>query len=454
MPQVFVWSAVFDTLTYVDEKGSASAGLAVSWRNVDQKAWQVKLRPNVKFKNGESFNAQSVVDANAWFKSDAGKGSVGAQTFTYVTDVKAVDEVTVEFTTSALRPIFPIQMAAFYVAPPKAWRERGIEDFSKLPVGTGSHQPKEWSGERIVMEAFAGFWRAPKIAKLDYVRLPEEAAHLQALVANQIDTMIQVQPDEVKTIEGTGGKVDYIPSPLLLQLGFALENAKAGLDIAPLKDKRVRHALNYAVDKDSINKKLMGGIMSANTQFLVPTVFGHNPDLKPWPHDQARAKQLLTEAGYANGLTLNAKIRAFGDVWQQVAQDLSKVGVKLELRQVPFADWLQKFLGVKWEGHAFDLTLGVAPEIDTIRMMFFQSCRKNPAYYCNQSLMPLIDQIDAGFDVEKRRKMLQQLMVEMREDAPALFLFEQRDLNAYGKRVRGFKNVNRIFSYHEMTRVN
>jgi ABC-type transport system substrate-binding protein len=68
--------------------------------------------------------------------------------------------------------------------------------------------------------------------------------------------------------------------------------------------------------------------------------------------------------------------------------------------------------------------------------------------------MPLVDAADAEFDPAKREKILHELMAKMRDDAPALFLFEQQDLNAYGKRVRGFKNVNRIFNYHEMTLVN
>lgn len=453
-PQIYVWSAVFDTMTYVDEKGAPSGGLAVGWKNIDKTTWEFKLRPNVKFQNGEPMNAQAVLDTIAWFKTDAGKASVGGQTFSYVTEAKAVDDQTVVLTTSAPRPIFPNQIAAMYVVPSKAWVELGVEKFSTLPIGTGSFKPTEWTGESIKLQAFADSWPPPKIAKIEYSRLQEAPARLQAMISNQIDIMIQVTPDQVKTIEGIGASVSNVPSPLLLQLGFVLENVKAGVDNTMLKDKRVRQALNHAVNKEAINRDLMGGLFGINTQFSVPSAFGYNPNIKPYAYDPDKAKKLLAEAGYANGFSLLAEIRDYPDVWVQVAQDLAKVGVKLELRPTVQADWVRKFLGVQFEGQTFSVTIGAAPEMDTIRMMVFQSCRKNPAYYCNKELMPLIEAIDSEFDVGKRKAMLFDLMAQMTEEASALFVFEQKDLNGVAKRVRGFKNTNRIFNYHELTLAN
>jgi peptide/nickel transport system substrate-binding protein len=454
IPQIYIWSAVFDTLTYVNEKGSPTGGLATEWRNTSPTTWRFTMRSDAKFANGEPVDANAVLNAFAYFKTEKGKAMVSAQTFNYVTDAKAIDARTVELTTQAPRPIFPNQVAALYLVPPKAWEDMGPEQFTAKPIGSGPFQPTDWTGDNIRLNAFAGSWRAPKLAKLEYIRIPEAVARRQALISNQIDIMIQSQVDDIAPIKAAGGTVDSVPSPLLLQLGLVLENAKEGVDIKPLQDVRVRRALNLAVNKESINKNLLGGLMGLNSQFSVPTAFGYNRDLKPFPYDPDEARKLMAEAGYGRGFKIVVEIREANDVFQQVAQDLSKIGVTMEMTPIVQADWIRKFLNVKWDGHAFSLTLGVAPEIDTIRMMLFQSCRKEPAYYCNRDVMPLVDAADAEFDPAKREKILHELMAKMRDDAPALFLFEQQDLNAYGKRVRGFKNVNRIFNYHEMTLVN
>lgn len=454
IPQVYIWSAIFDTLTYVNEKGSPVAGLAVSWKNVNPTTWQFTLRDNVTFQNGEKLDADAVIKTLDWFKTEPGKASVAGATFNYIASARAIDEKTVELVTSGPRPILPNQVAALYVVPPKAWSEMGIEQFSAKPVGTGPYKPVEWTGEHIRAESFPASYRTPKTPKLHYTRLNEGVARRQALVSNQIDIMIQATTEDIPELRAAGATVDVVPSPLTLQLGLVLENPSPGVDISPLKDKRVRLALNYAVDKEAINKNLMGGIMGINTQYSVPTAFGYNPTIKPFPYDLAKAKQLMAEAGYPGGFKIKAEIRESFDAFQQVAQDLAKIGVTLEMTPIVHADWIRKFLQVKWDGQAFSLTLGVAPEIDTIRMMLFQSCRKNPAYYCNRDMMPLIEASDAEFDPAKREKILQELMVKMTEDVPALFLFELQDINAVGKRVRGFKNVNRVFTYHDVTLVN
>ena len=454
VPQIYVWSAVFDTLTYVDEQGNPIAGLAGSWKNVDPTTWQFSMRPGVMFQNGEPVDANAVAKAIEWLGTDAGKATTVGRTFKYVNSAKVLDAMTVEITTSDPRPIFPNQMSALYVVPPRAWEDMGVEAFAREPIGSGSYHATSWSAEAITMEGFAGSWRAPKIQKLNFSNLSDPAARLQALVSNQIDIMIQITGDQFDVIKSAGGTVDVAPSPLLLQLAFVLENAKEGVDISPLKDLRVRKALNYAVNKQAINDGLMGGNMEINSQYSLPIAFGYNPDIKPFAYDPEKAKALLAEAGYPNGFKMVAEIRNFPDVFQQVALDLSRVGVELELRRVVPPDWIKKFLSVQWEGQAFSLTLGVAPELDTNRMQLFQSCRKNPPYYCNREIMALVEAADSEFDPAKRKAILHEMLVKLTEDAPAIFIFEQKDLNAYGKRVRGFRNINRNLNYHEITLVN
>jgi peptide/nickel transport system substrate-binding protein len=373
---------------------------------------------------------------------------------TFISGVEAVGPLELEFKTATPRPIFANLMAGLYLVPERAWAEQGPERFVTNPIGTGSYRVLAWTNETVRMEAFRDAWRPAKVAKLEVLRLAEQASRLQALLSGQIDIMIQTNADEIAAIERIGGKIDKAPAPALMQLAYVLANVKQGVDNAMLKDKRVRHALNYAVDKDAINKALMGGAWNLNTQFAVPGAFGYDPGLKPWPYDPARARQLLIEAGYANGFSITGEVRDFFDIWGQVTHDFAKVGVKLELKNVVQADWLRKFLATTWEGPTFGLALGFGPEMDASRVALFQSCRKNPPHYCNKDVMPILDQVDAEFDANKRKAILQQIMAMMREDSPALMLFEQVDFVGLARRVQGFKSVNRIFNFHEMSLTN
>ena len=453
-PHVYMYPAVFDTLTYVGESGSAEAGLATSWKNTSPTTWEFTLRNNVKFHNGEPLTSGAIVKVLEWFKTKEAEPSPAARSFKYMAGARAIDDSRVEITTTAPRPILPNMLAALYLVPPKAWADMGIETFAVNPVGTGPFKVTKWTGEDVQLEATNDSWRRPNLPKMAFVRLTEQAARVQALLSGQIDIMIRVSPDNFKAIRSAGGTIDASPSPLLLQMAFVLDNVPDGVDVTPLNDRRVRHALNYAVNKVSINKNLMGGVMGINSQYAVPGSFGYDPNLKPYEYNPDKARALLAEAGYAKGFKLSVEVRDFPDVFLQVAADLSKVGVELEVNRVVNAEWGKKFIGGGWDSPTFSLTLGVAPEMDANRPMIFQSCRKKPAYYCNENLMPLIDAADAEFDIDKRRGMLHELAAKLREDAPAIFIFEQQELNAYGARVKGFKNINRIVRYENISLAN
>lgn len=453
-PHVYMYPTIFDTMTYVVETGSAEPGLATAWKNTSPTTWEFSLRSGTQFQNGEPFNAEAIIKVLEWFKSEEAKVSPAARSFSYLDSARAIDDHTIEIKTTAPRPLLPNMLAALYVVPPKAWADMGIQKFAVNPIGTGPYRVTEWTGENVSLEAVDNSWRTAKIPKMSFNRLTEQAARVQALLSGQIDIMIRVFPDNFAAIRAAGGTIDASPSPLLLQMAFLLENVPEGVDVTPLRDKRVRHALNYAVDKVSINENLMGGLMGLNTQYAVPGSFGYDPTLKPYEYDPDKARKLLAEAGYPNGFKLSVEVRDFPDVFVQVASDLSKVGVQLDVNKIVNAEWGKKFLGVLWEAPTFSLTLGVAPEMDANRPMIFQSCRREPAYYCNKEVMPLIDAADAEFDMDKRRELLHELAAKLREDAPAIFLFEQKELNAYSKRVRGFKNVNRIVRYENISFAN
>lgn len=452
VPQIYVLSAVFDTLTYVDMTGTATPGLAAAWKNIDRTTWQFTVRPGTQFANGEPLNAETIVANIQWFLSEDGQKTTGGRTFGYLASAQAVSPDTVEIKMKEPRPIFPKLTGAMYIVPPKAFRDTGIEKFSANPIGTGPYQPSQWTADSVKLAAFENSWRKPKTRNLEFSVLPELAARVQALVSNQIDIAIQLSTDDVRTVERAGHRVDVVASPLIQSLGLVTENPSPGVDVTPIRDRRVRQAMNLAVDKEAISKDLLAGIFPASGQLVTPMAFGHDPSIKPYAHDPAQARRLLADAGYPNGFPFVAEVSAeFASTWQKMAQDLNAVGIRTELRTIPFSDFIRKFLGGGWAGGGFNLQLGTAPQLDAMEPMRWQSCRKQPAYYCNRDQMALLDQIDVEFDEAKRKAMLNRMLRELHDDAAVLYLVDQKDLHGVSSRLKGFANVNRVFKYEDMT---
>ena len=140
------------------------------------------------------------------------------------------------------------------------------------------------------------------------------------------------------------------------------------------------------------------------------------------------------------------------EMYQQMAQDLSKIGVQVELRPVRFPDWLRKYQTNGWDGDAFGLSWQLGPYMDSIRGLSFYSCAQKPVvFFCDEETQKLIDGSNEEFDRSKREKMLQTVWERYYDLVPSLYLVEAIDVYGLSKRVSGFRDVNRTLMYHEIT---
>lgn len=461
-PSIYVWSAVFDTLTQVDGTGTAQPALAVKWRNVNPTTWRFTLRTGVKFSNGEAFGPDAVLAGFNYIKSGKAGRSPIVRELGGVASAKAVGGNEVEFTTKRPDPIFPNRIAALKVVAPKHWAAKGAKGYALEPVGTGPFKVVKWGGNKVTLAAFEGSWRAPKAGKLTVIELPERSARVQALLSGQIDMAMGMSTDNVATIRGAGLTVDIRPAPQVMSLALPLvrkdKKTRKIVELdTPFKDVRVRQALNYAVDKQAIVKGVLGGLAKAAGQGATPVAFGYHSKLKPYPYDPAKAKKLLAEAGYPNGLSFMAEVvtgSSPGDseVYQKMAQDFAKVGVKVTLQKVIFPDWLGKYLGrKKWEGQAFSMAWFTAPYIDSIRPITLFSCLNIFTFTCDPKVKGLIIKSNSEFDRDKRRAILHQIHEANSAAPPAVFLVEQIDLFGLSEKVKGFNQINRWINYHEIS---
>jgi peptide/nickel transport system substrate-binding protein len=446
-PASTIWSPMYDGLTMLTVEGKLGPALAESWRTTSPTTWEFKLRPGVTYHNGAPFNAQTVVDVITMLKSPEMQRFLVSAELRGVTGVKVIDAMTVQFTTAEPDAVLPKRLNIVMMIEPKAWKEMGVDAYALKPIGTGPYRLVEWGrgNARIKYDLFAKSWRAPKpggpnpiINKVEFITIAETSSRVQAIMSDQIDIALAPGPEDIQVLQDAGITVKSQPLGVVMSIAFRTERPEA----SPLKDKRVRQALNYAVNRQSMATDMLGGRAVAASQGATPETFGYNPNLKPYPYDPAKAKALLKEAGYEKGFDL--KVEALTNLgnsdtalYQKMAQDLADVGVKVELRSTTFASWVRKYGTNDWgDIDAFSLTWNSAPFQDVIRPIEYFSCLKAAAFFCDPSIVPLIKQSNQTMDEAARLKILQEIMAKMQDSAPALILVDFPNLTAFSPRVK------------------
>ena len=463
-PTSYVWSAIFDAMTRIDEAGNVAPEAAVRWKNMSPTTWQIELRPNVKFHNGEPLDAAGVAQNIMYLlNDDIGRASLtGKDLSQKIANARAIDKLTLEIETTFPNPEIPREVMKLYLVAPKAWQDMGVEGFSANPSGTGSYKVEDW-GPEVVKLIAADSWRKPNVERLQVLNLSEAAARLQALLSGQIDIAVGLSIDSIGQLDAAGYKADIYSAPYIMAWPFV--SVTATNPDSPFSDRRVRQAANYAVDKVNIVQNLLNGNGFPAGQAATRQTFGYNPDVVAYPYDPDKARALLAEAGFPNGFKMAVELLpgnfpADSDIYQQVAQDLGKVGIDVEVRAITFADFLGKCCtgkAVSFPKDVFafqlDFPLGVGATAASLVQRNW-SCRSSKAFYCDEDEMALLVDAETEFDVDKRRAKLQKLMASFHDNAPGLFITEIVDLVALSPKVDGLKMVNRILNYHQATKTN
>jgi peptide/nickel transport system substrate-binding protein len=457
IPSILTWGAIFDGLTRIDGEGRLQPWLALSWEVIDPTTWRFRLRPNVTFSNGEKLTAAAVVNAVEYLVGPGRAIEGTARELQSLAGARIVDALTVDILTKYPDPILPRSLPIMYIVAPDQWQRLGADGFAREPVGTGPYRLDRWEPSRASLSAFEESWRAPKIPKLEIYAIPEGSARTQGVGANQIDIALAIGPDDARAAEAAGGKGVHWIHPGVMGVAFVLVNNQNAN--SPVLDRRVRQALNYAVNKQAIVDALLYGTSVPRGQPAPAVAWGHNPAVAPYPYDPGRAKALLAQAGYPNGfsMVLEATIgggAADAAMYQQVAADLAAIGVAVEIRTIPVQTLLRNSNEGGWSGDAFGMSFATEPSVTALRPLRVWSCLWLSPWYCNRALQPQIDAALREFDEEKRLRMVQDIMAAYHEDAPAIFLYDVVRFGALTRRVQNFKEENGFINFHEMTFAN
>lgn len=430
--------AMYDKLAERDADMKIIPGLAESWKLVDDTTWEFKLRDNVYFHNGEKFGAQHVKDTVARFVDPNVKNVYGSL-LKPVKEVKVIDERTVQFITDGPYALLLEVLSNYCEILPNELTS-GKSDITKVAVGTGPYKFKEYTpGEKLVMTAgdkphFSG---QPKAASITWRPVPEAATRIVELKSGHAHLITPVSPLNAAEIESD-------PNSAVLKVAQQSTQIIVFNIMRPyFQDKRVRQALNLAVDVDGIIKNINKGAgVRANGPFG-PGVPGYDASLKPYPYDPEKAKKLLADAGFGSGFELTLTTpngRYLNDklISEAIADQWSKVGVKAKVDPQEWGAFVQGVLGKKWDAFFFSQG-GILT--DATASTNFDSSKKGGPWegYDNPAANQLIQQAAKTMDAGQREKLYQQLSAIILEDAPWLFLYYPQSLYGVAKSLKGWQ---------------
>jgi len=434
---------IYDTVLTRTPMGDLIPSLAAAMPTlVDSTTWEIKLRSDIKFHNGELLNADAVVYSIKRV-IDPDFNSEQISFFSTIKDAISKDDLTVHVITNGSDPILPSRLYWLKVVPPIHSKD---PKFAEKPVGTGPYKLISWKrGQSIELKRNDSYWgSAPEIQTAHYRFIEEPGTRLAGLMAREFDLITNLLPEFTKQVP----KSVHI---LGLEHPILILNSDKGAT----KDVRVRQALNYAVDKEALAKGLFEGYAQvAQGQLLSPSFFGFNKDVKAYPYDVAKAKQLIKEAG-AEGATVEL-IGTSGrwlkdrDLVETVAAYWTKVGLKVDVRIFEFSEYLNRLFDRKTR--ADSIFVAASNELLDADKTF-------SAYYkaggigssnTDEKMAGMIDAARSEIDVEKRLNLYHQVVKHAYDQAYFVWLLNIEDVYGLSKRLDWAGRVDARLLVQEM----
>jgi peptide/nickel transport system substrate-binding protein len=431
---------LYDSLLWLDPDNNLQPALAESYDvSSDGTVYTFHLRHGVTFHNGEPFNADAVVFS--WTRGSTSKFT-GARSWQYASNVEKIDDYTVKVTTSEVDATFLSTVANnWYMIPPAYFKQVGQDGFDAHPMGTGAFEFVEWvKGDHITMKANPNYWGgAPKIETVVFKFVPDESTRVAAIQTGEVDIATGLSSDEATSLLGVKN-VQIIKYPGTRVFYIAFNNMTTGKN-QPTMDPKVRQAMNYAIDVNSIIASLFNGFATPAIGFVSPGDLGFD-NAKPFGYDPAKARSLLAEAGYPNGFKLDMACPAgaythFEEVCQAIVGYLGDVGIKVNLEimesghfwDLEGAQQLPPLFGDSWSsegGESYHRLSGAL-------MGQGWSC------WTDDELQKLINEIKTTVDRNARAKLYGDLQVYMRENPPFIYLYYPYNFEAINTRVQNYK---------------
>ena len=453
-----VTDQIYETLiNYGEDNTEIEPGLAESWEiSDDNLTYTFKLREGIKFHDGTDFNAEAVVkNFERWSQSkDEAKfayypsmfGGFEGDEGHVIKEVTASDEHTVVITLN--RPQAPflknLAMGTFAMASPTAFEKYG-DDFTKNPVGTGPFKFKSWkANDTIEVVKNEDYWQEglPKLDGVIFKVIKDNSARVNALVKGEIDLMDGLNPSDLSQIEkNTDLQKFERPSLNVGYVGFNVEKE-------PFNKKEVRQAISHLINKEEIIANFFEGTAEPAKNPIPPSVSGYNDEIVDYEYSVEKAKELLAQAGYADGFEF--------DLWampvprpymtdgvkiaEAIQASLKQVNIKANIVTYEWGTYIEKtqageapvyMLG--WNGDNGDADNFIYTLLDKDSIG-----ANNYSRYDNPELHKILIEAQTISDEAQRNELYKQAQVIIHEEAPWVPLVHSKPLLAGSVKVEGF----------------
>ncbi len=436
-------SGLYNSLVWINDEGDVVPALASKWTvSPDGKDYTFTLRRGVKFHNGETFDAQSVM---ATWETGKDKSNDYADAYAVVKSVTAVNAYQVKLSLAEPDALFMSTVANFWAAvPPKYIKTVGLDKFAASPVGTGPFKfVQRSSGDRIELEANKDYWEKglPKLDRVTFRIIPDPTTRLAAVKAGDIDIANRLTPDLVSQLQGASNvKVINYANDRVYYVAFKnIGNGKG----TPLEDKRVRQALNFAVNRPGMVKSIFNGQANLISGFLVAGNLGFDKNLPAYAYDPERAKKLLADAGYAKGFSISMGCPTdayvnINEVCLSVQRDLEKVGVDVSLEfKTSNAYWSKANYGAVGPMFVDSWSSTVGEALPRLTGALIPS--NFYGAWDDQDLVKQINAIRTTIDRKARAKLYSNLQKTMYDDPPFIYLYQPVIFEATSSRVQDYQ---------------
>ncbi|HEU4985824.1 MAG TPA: ABC transporter substrate-binding protein, partial [Rhizobiaceae bacterium] len=435
---------IYETLMARTPEGELVPGLAAEApKQVDDLTWEFKLREGVTFHNGEPFNADAVV-ASVERVIDPKNASEQMAYLGTISGAEKVDDLTVRIKTSGPDPILPSRMYWMKMIPPTYAKEG---DLAAAPVGTGPYKFVSWNrGTDITLEANPEYWDGePQIDQVTYRFIAEPGTRLSGLMSGELDVITNLLPEFTTNVPKFAAVQGLETSTIILST-----------DNEVTKDPRVRQALNYAIDRQTLADSLFLGFATvAKGQLIHPKAFGFNDKLEPYPYDPEKARQLIKEAG-AEGKTIallgesgrwlkdRETIEAVGAYW-------TEIGLKVDIQIEEFSQYLDRLFDMSKRPDAY-FVLNSNEILDADReMSFAYESGVGGASNSDTELAKAIQAARVENDLDARAALYDEITTKLHEQAYDVPLFNHQDIYGMSERMEWQPRVDAKIIVKEMS---
>ena len=437
----------YEGLTRYNAKYEPEPALATKWTTISPTQVRFELRRGVKFHDGSPFTADDVIFSFGRIKQPQGTMSIYVAG---IADIKKVDEYTVDFMLAGPNPLLLRNIGDFFIMS-KLWADKNktanVQDYkakeenyaSRNVNGTGGYKITGWMpDQRVTMTANPDWWdkaNASNVTEVVYTPIKADSTRVAALLSGDVDMVTDLPTQDVTRLRGDA-KLKVLDGHEVRTIFIALDQFNPELKYSdvkgknPFKDKRVREALNLAVDREAIKRATMRGLSIPAAILVAPGVNGHSAELdvvlKP---DLDKAKKLLAEAGYPNGFEfqLNCPNNRYvndEEICQNLVAMWAKIGLKTKLAAEGMATFIQKVQN--FDSSAYLLGWGVATFDAQYSLQSLVRTRTsgpdgnfNFSRVSDAQVDKLVDAMKTETDVTKRNALIREALQRTRDE----FLF-------------------------------